>query len=231
MEEKQWEIVGLGDFLDEIKDGIKEIPEYNPRSNEKYMRVSRNNNFLISSLLDFLVLFIPAILIIEYLFHKIFYCLFDYEISKFLRPYSFKLILVDLIIQGNVEYFTFLGFRSFNVLFTFNTNTTIMQVFSIFFMLVVLLVTICSYLGYYYQYGKYARYFLSNMYRFPSSYVLMTFVFGFRPFLKGLVHAFFFEQWSLQIWLLTGIELLMVIIIIFFEIVLDNHKHRLILFF
>ena len=95
----------------------------------------------------------------------------------------------------------------------------------------VLLVAICSYLGYYYQYGKYARYFLSNMYRFPSSYVLMTFVFGFRPFLKGVVHALFFEQWTVQIWLLIGIEMLMIFITILFEITLDNHKHRTILFF
>ena len=98
-------------------------------------------------------------------------------------------------------------------------------------MLVVVLVTVCSYLGYYYQYGKHARYFLSNMYRFPSSYVLMTFVFGFRPFCKGVVHALFFEQWSVQIWLLIGIEMLMIFITILFEITLDNHKYRVILFF
>ena len=98
-------------------------------------------------------------------------------------------------------------------------------------MLVVLLVTICSYIGYYYQYGKFARYFLSNMYRFPSSYVLMSFVYGARPFFKGVVHALFFERWILQIWLLIGIELLMIFITILFEIILDNHKNRTILFF
>ena len=160
-----------------------------------------------------------------------FYCLFDYEISKYLRPYSFRLILIELLVQGNLEYFTFLGFRALQVFFSYSLTSTLLQVFTVLFMLIVILVTICSYLGYYYQYGKYARYFLSNMYRFPFSYVLMTFVFGFRPFFKGAVHAFLFEQWTLQIWLLLGIELLMTFIVILFEVVADNHKHRLILLF
>ena len=106
-----------------------------------------------------------------------------------------------------------------------------MEVFSIVFMFILILVTICSYSGYYYQYGKLARYFLSNMYRFKSSYVLMTIVFGIKPFLKGFVHAMFFENWFLQIWLLIGIESLVIVVIILFEIICDNHKSRLKLFF
>ena len=104
------------------------------------------------------------------------------------------------------------------------------QAFTILFMFIVLLTAITSYLFYYYRYEKLARYFLSNMYRFKSSYVLMTITFGLRPFLKGLVHAKFFDNWNLQIWLLIGIELAMIIIIILFEVGLDNHKSRLILF-
>ena len=80
-----------------------------------------------------------------------------------------------------------------------------MQAFTFLFMFVVILCTLCSYLAYYYQYGKLARYFLSNMYRFKSSYVLMTVVYGVKPFLKGAVHALFFEMWDLQIWFLLGI--------------------------
>ena len=96
-----------------MKDGIEELPKYNPHSNEKYMRVSRNNNLLISSLLDFALLFTPLLLLLEFLLYKAFYCIFSYEISKYLRAYSFKLVLLELLIQGNIEIFTFLGFRAF----------------------------------------------------------------------------------------------------------------------
>ena len=69
------------------------------------------------------------------------------------------------------------------------------------------------------------------MYRFKSSYVLMTLTYGCRPFFKGLVHAMFFESWNLQIWLLIGIEVCTLIVIVLFEIILDNHKSRLTLLF
>ena len=195
------------------------------------MSEARNNNLLLDNLLDFLVFSVPLMVVLEFLYYKIFYCLFEYEISKYLRPYCFRLILIEILIQGNLEVFTFLGCRAFQVFFSFTLVSTLMEIFTVVFVLLVVLVAICSYLGYYYQYGKFARYFLANMYRFKSSYLLMTILFGVRPFLKGIVHAFFFEQWTLQIWMLIGIEALAIIITILFEIVLDNHKHRIILFF
>ena len=59
----------------------------------------------------------------------------------------------------------------------------------------------------------------------------MTLTFGVRPFLKGIVHALLFEHWLAQIWSLIGIEIAMVAIVVLFEIILDNHKSRLILLF
>ena len=44
VEEKQWEIVGLQQYLDEMKAEIKDIPKYNAHSNKRYMEVARNNN-------------------------------------------------------------------------------------------------------------------------------------------------------------------------------------------
>ena len=57
----------------------------------------------------------------------------------------------------------------------------------------------------------------------------MTIVFGIKPFLKGVIHALFYDQWVVQIWLLIGVELAIVVVILVFEIVLDNHKSTLIL--
>ena len=78
MEEKQWEIVGLSQYLDEMKAEIKEISQYNADSNKRYMEVSRNNNFLLDNIFDFLLLSVPLIIILEFIYYKIFYCLFDY---------------------------------------------------------------------------------------------------------------------------------------------------------
>ena len=129
------------------------------------MRESRNNNLFLENLLNFLVFSVPLMIALEFLYYKVFYCLFDYEFSKYLRPYSFRLILIEILIQGNLEVFTLLGCRALQVFFSYTLVSTLMEIFTVLFVLVVLLVSICSYLGYYYyQYGKFARYFLANMY-------------------------------------------------------------------
>lgn len=136
-----------------------------------------------------MVFFITLTIILVFVLQKIFYLLFNYEISKFLRSYSFWLILGELLIQNNIEFFTFVGFRAFQTSFAFSFVSKCMNAFSILFLFLVIFATFTSYVIYYTQYGKLARYFLINMYRFPSSYALMIVCYGIRPFLKGIIHA------------------------------------------
>ena len=83
------------------------------------------------------------------------------------------------------------------------------------------------YFIYYCEYGKLARYFLVNLFRFPSSYVLMTIMYGFRPFLKGAIHAVLYDHWVIQMWMLIGVELAIIFLIFFFEFNYDSHKSKL----
>ena len=78
IESKQWEIVGLEEYLDKIKDEMKEVRRFNPYSNLRYMEESRNNNTLLDNLLDFIVFSIPLTLAMWFLYYRVFYCLFDY---------------------------------------------------------------------------------------------------------------------------------------------------------
>lgn len=188
-----------------MKENFEEIPEYNPFSNPTYMLESRNNNFLIDSVMEFLIFYIPFTLATVFLWNKVFYLLFNYEASKFLRPYSFWLIIADLLIQNNIQFFTFIGFRTILVFIQFNFATKTMNAFNVFFIFIIIVCVTCSYTFYYYKYEKLARYFLVNMYRFQSSYLLMIICYGVRPFLKGLMHAILYEYWELQIWSLVGV--------------------------
>ena len=82
--------------------------------------------------------------------------------------------------------------------------------------------------GHYYAvYRKMARYFLVNMFRFPSSYYLMTLCFGVRPFLKGAIHALLYENWVLQIYLLILVECFILLAKLYFQFRFDNHKSGL----
>lgn len=42
------------------------------------MEQSRNNNLLLDNLLDFLVFSVPLMVTLEFIYYKVFYCLFDY---------------------------------------------------------------------------------------------------------------------------------------------------------
>ena len=131
-----------------------------------------------------------------------------------------------MLVQGNIEYFTFLALRNFLTPFSFNIESKLLQVLVILMLLLVGLTAFASYSLYYYDYGKLAKYFLCNLFRFKSSYVLMTIMYGVRPLLKGTLHALLFEHWEIQIWSLLGVELVIQIIILGFEFKYDNHRSK-----
>lgn len=195
IEEKQWEIIGLNTVVKNVEDNITSIKKYNKFSNKIYLYESRNNNVLIDSTMDFLMFYIPFTLVTVFIWNRVFYLLINYRISLYLRPYSFWFIIADLLIQNNIEFFTFLSFRSVNTMFSYDISSKLMNIVPVIFLFIVFSYVVYSYLFYYYKYGIMARYFLVNMYRFQSSYVLMIVTFGVRPFLKGVVHAMLYENW------------------------------------
>ena len=93
-------------------------------------------------------------------------------------------------------------------------------------MFLTIIATFCSYSFYYTEYGKLAKYFLCNMFRFRSSYVLMIILYGVRPFAKAVVHALLFNHWEIQMWMLFGIEVIILLITLVFEFNFDNHKSK-----
>ena len=229
IEEKQWEIIGLEQFKSQLEDYIEETARsYYPFSNPKYLQQERKGNIFLSSTIDYFCFCIPASLVLFFIFNRVFHLLFDYEISKYLRVYSFKLVLVEMLIQGNIEYFTFLGFRSIDTSFSFQLPSRLLVIMGIVMLFITVVVSLSSFFLYYIQYEKLARYFLINLFRFPSSYGLMVIVYGLKPLVKGAIHALAYEQWQLQIWLLIGAELLILIIMFIFEFRNDNHKSKLV---
>ena len=66
------------------------------------------------------------------------------------------------------------------------------------------------------------------MFRFPSSYALMIIVYGIKPFLKGTIHALLYKHWTVQIWMLLGVEVLIILTIFIMEFRNDNHRSKLI---
>ena len=209
-----------------METSIEDINLYNPQSNKKYMEEERKNNLFVASTMDFFSFHVPLVLVFVFLLNRLFYCLFNFKVSSLLRPYCFWWIIFELLIQNNVEFFTFLAFRNCLTPYSFNTSTTLLQVLMIVMFFLVLLAAFGCYLWYYREYGKLARYFLVNMFRFPSSYGLMILLYGIRPFLKGAIHALMFYHWSTQMWMLFATDLLVLLILLVCEFACDNHRSK-----
>ena len=129
-----------------------------------------------------------------------------------------------MLILNNAEFFTFLGFRSLTTSMSFDFTSKMLVVLGILMFLLVTVGSFSSYAIYYAKYKKLARYFLVNMFRFPSSYCLMTICYGVKPFLKGAVHALLYDHWVIQIYLLLSIEVIILLIVVYFEMRTDNYK-------
>ena len=228
VEEKQWELIGLATTKDQIEGSIEFASQYYPESNPTYLVEERKGNLFIESTIDYFVFFLPFTLVTFILFNRIFYCLFNYEISKYLRVYSFWWVMLELLIQKNVELFTFLGFRNFVIMHQYDIQSKMILILNVMVFFITFLTAFCSYLFYYGEYGRLAKYFLINMFRFPSSYALMIIVYGIKPFLKGAIHALLYKQWIIQIWTLLGVELLIILTIFIMEFRNDNHRSKLV---
>ena len=135
---------------------------------------------------------------------------------------------MEILVQRNIEFFTFLGFRNFKTMFHFDIASKLLVALNLLMFFLTLIVTFHSYFHYYSEYGRLAKYFLANMFRFPSSYALMIIVYGLKPFAKGIIHAMLYEEWVAQIWSLLGIELLTVVIVCVFEFRNDNHRSKVV---
>ena len=205
IEDKQWEVVGLAELKEQIEGSIEVANKYYPLSNPTYLDEERKSNLFLESTIDYFVFFVPFSVILIVAFNRVFYCLFDYEISKYLRIYSFWWIFLEVMIQANIEFFIFLGFRNFSAFFQFSIESKLLMVLNISMFFLTFMAAFSSFVIYYSEYGRLGKYFLINMFRFPSSYWLMTLAYGVRPFLKGAIHALLYERWELQIWMLTGI--------------------------
>ena len=108
-------------------------------------------NLLIDSTLDYFILYVPFTLVVVFLLNRLFYLLFNYEISKFLRSFAFWLILLELLIQNNIEFFTFVGFRALSTTLSEDFNEKVFNTLMIIFLFIVIFCTFSSYSIYYHR--------------------------------------------------------------------------------
>ena len=190
LEEKKSEIVNPENFSfvqDSVNPSFTDLSDY---SDDKYVEVEQKDRQFFRNAADFFIVSVPYCLIVFFLFNRLFYVLYNYEISSYIRIFSFWGFLYQMIIESNVEWFVFLGARYSKTMFSFNFGDKMWIIgFSLFFY-IVFAGSICSYFLFYYFYDKLSKYFMTNVFRIKGAFLTMTFIYGIRPFIKGAIHAY-----------------------------------------
>ena len=71
-------MVRLDDAKEEIETSMEQVDRYNLQSNPTYLDKERKGNLFIASTMDYFVFHVPLILLVVYLFNRLFYCLFNF---------------------------------------------------------------------------------------------------------------------------------------------------------
>lgn len=167
---------------------------------------------------------IPFTVVIFLLNKLIFWLFSDYRFSSYFRATSFNGFLVVSLIEGNIEYFVFLGMRNLTNLYAEQFVHKLFSLFVVFFLFIIIMFVFAGYFLLYYFYGKLFKYFLDNLFRISGSSWMMTLVFCVRPFLKGCIHSLMYENNEGQLILLGLLDLISFFLMAITQINSLNYK-------
>ena len=95
------------------------------------------------------------------------------------------------------------------------------------FFFILVLYTFSFFFVVYWFLKKLSKYAIEDCYRMFSSFVLFIIVWNCKNFIIGCVHSVNFDNYDLQINLITATELIVCIILILFQLVYSNFRQKL----
>ena len=138
----------------------------------------------------FTVFMIPQTIVLVFILKKIFCCISNFKFSIYLRRYHFMIAcILQILIESNVSFFTYLFFRQMMVSFSFTIKDKVFLVLSNFIFFCIIISSCCFYFIGNYIYKKGFGYFLYCFYRCFPSFVFLTCRYFVSGFAKGVIHS------------------------------------------
>lgn len=116
-------------------------------------------------------------------------------------------------------------------MFSFDFSDKVYLVLFVLFFFFVVAGSIGSFFLLYYSYQKLVKYFLVNTYRIKGALFIMTYIYGIRPFIKGLIHAYLYNYNSIQLASLASIEFFTFLLLIYTELMYEVFIYKILFFF
>ena len=178
-------------WIQKLLDQETELSSYNPYTNQKYLKVERINSLFVQNMAVFYSTLVGISCVFYVICRSLFYCLRHYEVSHYLRIYSFNLYFLEYLFLANVSDLTFLAVRNLQMLFYFSPGLLSLVIQSLFAALSGFLFILLFSLPLLYSsfYGKLSKYFLVNMFRMKGSRLYSVIRYFFKPFIYGCLHA------------------------------------------
>ena len=198
------DMLQMGWIEDKITSLLPPLKNYNSFTNKKFLDEERVDGlFFKNTMLELLVISLIKI-VVFFILNRLFFCLFNYPISRFLRNYSFKIFLVEILIIEDIQQLIFIFIRNFFCFFKIESGAYYL-VATIFPLIMAGLILLCFFTLFplqRYYYGKLSKYFLTNTYRIHGSLALNYILFIIKPIILSSIQALCYDSPKLQLMLL-----------------------------
>ena len=129
----------------------------------------------------------------------LFKLLFNYKVSKLIRPFSFWGYIGLIMMDGNLQIVFFLMFSQDKLLFSLDFSDKVQNFLSNIVFFLFLWFSVASYFMYYSLYKKLAKYLLGNSKCGISGILSLVICNTFRQLLCSAIHNFCRHEYKLQI--------------------------------
>lgn len=181
------------------------------------MKVESYDGSFIRSTITFLVLTLPQMGLFCLIMNKAFDIIREYRISILLRPYSFFPSFLEMTIEGNVGFFTYIFFNQMRMAFSFAYHDRLWLAFAVFSFFNVPIFVLSFYHFINLRYGKQAGYFIGNFYRTLPGLCFVTLRVLVRSCMQGAAHSLLHDNYDLMVVTLSCFEAVMLMLTLWAE--------------
>ena len=139
------------------------LPSYEEQANYKYLNLQRIDDGIIQNFIGYLMFEVPLIILLYFVLRKIFFCLFERPISLLFRVFSFGGFVWTMILEDNLQLFSYLSFRNFTFLNYTSFSQKMSSAVAVLLFFPVLLYVCTFYFACKQIYKDLSKYFVDNL--------------------------------------------------------------------
>lgn len=120
VEQVKWALINLSLAFNNTSPRLA-TSDYSVYSDSRFMAVEGKDSIFVNCIAWFLIFTIPQTILIMVITNFLFRFTKGHYLSKYIRRYCFKAVILQMLFEGNVNYFTYLFFNQMRMGFFFKT--------------------------------------------------------------------------------------------------------------